>query len=63
MKRIKSDWHCNLGSDTLDELMRIKISGPQTLREFDPRPVVNRWWLCGESQKARHCTLWCPTVD
>lgn len=29
MKRVKSDWRCTLGNDTMDMLMRVKIEGPK----------------------------------
>lgn len=43
MKKIKTDWRCRLATETLDDLMRVKISGSATVRDFEPRPVVNRW--------------------
>ncbi|XP_013383016.1 zinc finger protein 862-like [Lingula anatina] len=55
MKRIKNDWRCNLATPTLDTLMRVKIAGPQALRQYDPLPAVNRWWLTGE--RARRPTI------
>ena len=27
MKRVKSDWHCTLGTYTIDMLMRVKMEG------------------------------------
>ena len=51
MKRIRSDWRCNLSTDTLDMLMRIDIEGPKLVQDFIPRPVVNRWWLSGQRRK------------
>ena len=48
MKKIKTDWRCRLATEALDDLMRVKISGPATMRDFDPRPIVNRWCLSGE---------------
>lgn len=50
MKRIKSDWRCRLGAEIMDTLMRIKV-GDISLKDFDPRPAVRRWWLSGERQK------------
>ena len=50
MKRIKSDWRCQLNTETLDQLIRISVSGPK-LSEFDPKPAVQRWWL--EGQRSR----------
>lgn len=37
-----------LATETLDDLMRVKKSGPATLRDSDPKSVVNRWQLTGE---------------
>ena len=51
MKRIKSDWRCNLSTDTLDMLMRIDIEGQKLVQDFILRPVVNRWWLYGQRRK------------
>ena len=46
MKRIKSDWRNRLNNDTLNILMRIDMNNKK-LQEFEPRPVVNRWWISG----------------
>lgn len=39
MRRIKTDWRCNLGQDTLDHLMRLSIEGPP-LDQFNPERAV-----------------------
>jgi len=49
-KRIKNDWRCNLSNDTLNLLMRIDIEGP-TIADFDPRAVVNRWYISGQARR------------
>lgn len=50
MKRIKSDWRCCLSNDTLNILMRIDIEGPN-IADFEPRPVVNRWYISGQANR------------
>lgn len=45
MKRVKSDWRCTLGNDTMDMLVRVKIEGPKKQADYRPRAAVNRWWM------------------
>ena len=50
MKIIKTDWHCNLGHDTLDDLMRIKLGGLEGALATDahtPRRAVQGLWISG----------------
>ncbi|CAH3162510.1 unnamed protein product [Porites lobata] len=51
MKRVKSDWRCTLGNDTMDMLMRVKIEGPKKQADYHPRAAVNRWWMSGQRQR------------
>ncbi|CAH3153396.1 unnamed protein product [Porites lobata] len=51
MKRVKSDWRCILGNDTMDMLMRVKIEGPKKQADYHPRAAVNRWWMSGQRQR------------
>ena len=37
-----------IGDADPHDLMRVKISGLAIMRDFNPRPVVSRWWLHGE---------------
>lgn len=46
MKRIKDDWRCSLGTDRLDQLMRITFND-KGLQNFQAGPAVKRWWLSG----------------
>ena len=41
MKRVKSDWRCTLGNDTMDMLMRVKIEGPKKQADYRLRAAVN----------------------
>ena len=50
LKRIKSDWRCQLATEQLDHLMMVSIEGP-TLEEYDAEKAIHRWWTCG--QRAR----------
>ncbi|XP_053383489.1 zinc finger protein 862-like [Mercenaria mercenaria] len=50
MKRIKTDWRCNLNVDMMDILMRISVTNVK-FNDFNPRPAVRRWWLSGQRQK------------
>ena len=43
MRRIKTDWRCNLAAGTLDHLMRISLEGPP-LSSFDPGKTVARFF-------------------
>ena len=56
MKRIKSDWRCNLSSQTLDIQMRIRVENV-SLRQYDPKPAVRRWWISGERQRRPHLNI------
>ena len=51
MKRMKSDWRCALGTNTIDMLMRVKIEGPKKQVDYQPRAAVDRWWLSGQRQR------------
>ena len=55
MKRVKSDWRCTLGNNTMDMLMRAKIEGPKKQADYCPRDAVNRWRMAKETTKL---TLW-----
>jgi len=48
MKRVKSDWHWALGTNTMDMLIRVKIKGPKKQTDYHPRAAVDRWWLSGQ---------------
>jgi hypothetical protein len=50
MKRIKSDWRCSLNNEIMNILMRIDMCKTK-LEDFEPRPVVNRWWVSGRRAK------------
>ena len=43
MRRIKTDWRCNLKESTLDHLMRIAIEGPEPSR-YDVSKAVERFF-------------------
>ncbi|WAR29700.1 hypothetical protein MAR_003268, partial [Mya arenaria] len=49
-ERVKNDWRCGLSTETLDQLLRIVLSG-RPLEDFNARPVVNRWWISGQRKK------------
>ena len=42
LKRIKTDTRCSLGTERVENIMRICQEGPP-LNEFDATPVVKRW--------------------
>lgn len=41
--RIKSNTRVNLGSSTLEDLIRIAAEGP-TVADFDPKQAVDKWF-------------------
>ena len=43
MRRIKSDWRCRLGEETMDYLLRISIEGLRR-SAFDPRMAVEKFF-------------------
>ena len=45
-KQIKTDWRNKLSSQTLSELMMIKLDGPD-LNHFDAEPAIMKWWRAG----------------
>ena len=49
MARVKTDWRANLSTPRLNDLMRIKLSGPgvDKIADFDPMPGVRLWWNAG----------------
>jgi len=51
MKRVKSDWHCALGTNTMDMLMRVKIEGPRKQADYRPRAAVDRCGGCQDNDK------------
>ena len=40
VKRVKSDWSCALGTNTMGMLMRVKIEGPKKQADYHPRAAV-----------------------
>ena len=52
MKRIKSDWRSCLNTDTLDDLLRISLSGV-SVHDYDTVRAVNQWWNSAESTETR----------
>ena len=51
MKRLKSDWRCTLGNDTMDMLTGVKMEGLKKQADYHPRAAVNRWWMSGQRQR------------
>lgn len=47
MKHIKSDWRSCLNTDTLDDLLRISLSGVSVC-DYDTVRAVNQWWNSAE---------------
>lgn len=50
LKRIKSDWRSRLETETLDNLMRISIDGPD-LESYNAARALQHWWDKGERQR------------
>lgn len=52
--RIKSNLRVNLGSSTLEDLIRVSAEGPP-VSEYDPMPTVDKWFTrnreAGERQR------------
>ena len=51
MKRVKSDWRCALGTNTMDMLMRVKIEVPKKQADYSPRAAVDRCGGCQDNGK------------
>ncbi|XP_076441074.1 uncharacterized protein LOC143280324 [Babylonia areolata] len=50
MKRVKTDWRSRLRSDTLTDLMVVKLQSPD-VSDFDPLPSINHWSKCGPRKR------------
>ena len=43
VKRVKSDWRCNLTTNMLNHILMITLEG-SSLDDFVPDPAIQRWW-------------------
>ena len=53
MKQIKTDWRNRLSSQTLSQLMMIKLDGPD-LNHFNAEPAIMKWWRAGPRSRQLH---------